>query len=563
VKNEIVYCFLAFLAITANCGNSTETDKSPEANGGTATASGGGVGGTGDAVSSSGGETTSTTQTEFADTGGTQGTADADGVGGVDAAVGGVEATPGGDAAGGSGGASGPDTAAPEGAVWARTVTNGTVGSSFYSASFDSSGNIYAVGIVQGTDTYDFGNGVSVTGTADFGNVILVKYDGSGAAQWSRTLTSGPSYSRYNSVALDSFGNIYAAGRIDRGTYGFGNDVTATGRADNASSLLVKYSPTGTAVWAQSLNSNSENGQFQGVAVDGVGNVYAVGTVDNSGSYSFGNGVWVTGTNTASNPVLVKYNSSGQAQWAKTITSGSGGAAFSAAAVDRAGNVYVVGFIAFQGTTYGFGNGISVAGDTGANANTNVLAVKYDSSGQAQWARTMDLGSAAAEFYSVAVDPSGNCYVAGSQGSSAVLAKYDPSGTVLWVTPAPTGSGNSAYYSLAVSAYYSLAVDSSANLWVGGKFTGTGTLDFGNGVNAKGVSTTNTLLVMYNSSGLAQRAQALSSGSGTAEFLSVAVGPSDSVIAAGYIDGTASYGLGEGATVQGTSPAENALLVKF
>jgi hypothetical protein len=553
VKNAIVYCFLAFLAITANCGNSTETDKNPEANGGTATASGGGVGGTSDAVSSSGGETTSTTQTEFADTGGTQGTADADGVGGVDAAVGGVEATPGGDAAGGSGGASGPDTAAPEGAVWARTVTNGTVGSSFSSASFDSSGNIYAVGIVQGTEIYDFGNGVSVTGKADIGNVILVKYDGSGAAQWARTLTSGSLDSKYYSVVVDSFGNIYAAGLIARGTYDFGNNVTAAGGA--ASTLLVKYSPTGTAVWAQSLNYNSEGGRFQGVAVDGVGNVYAVGTVDNSGSYSFGNGVGVAGLSVASNPVLVKYNASGQAQWANTVTSGSAGAAFSAAAVDQAGNVYVVGFIAFQtrSTTYGFGNRISVTGDAGAN--TNVLVVKYDSSGQAQWARTMALGSATAEFNSVAVDPSGNCCVAGSQGGSAFLAKYDPSGTVLWVTPPLTGSGN--------SAYYSLAVDSSANLWVGGKFTGTGTLDFGNGVNAKGVSTTNTLLVMYNSSGLAQRAQALSSGSGTAEFLSVAVGPSDSVIAAGHIDGTASYGFGEGATVQGTSPAGNALLVKF
>lgn len=434
-------------------------------------------------------------------------------------------------------------------------MTKGTVGSSFFSASFDSSGNVYAVGIVKGTETYDFGNGVSVTGKVDIGNVILVKYDGSGTAQWARTLTSGSLDSKYYSVVLDSLGNIYAAGLIARGTYEFGNNVTAAGKADNASTLLVKYSSTGTAVWAQSLNSNSEGGRFQGVAVDGVGNVYAVGSVDNSGSYSFGNGVGVTGISTASNPVLVKYNASGQAQWANTVTSGSGGAAFSAAAVDQAGNIYVVGFIAFQteSTTYGFGNRISVTGDTGAT--TNVLVVKYSSSGQPQWARTMDLGSATAEFYSVAIDASGNCCVAGSRGGSAFLAKYDPSGTVLWMALAPTGSGS--------SAYYSLTVDSSANLWVGGRFNGTGTLDFGNGVTAKGVSTTNTLLVGYDSSGVAQQVHALSSGSGTAEFLSVAVGPSDSVIAAGHIDGTASYGFGEGATVQGTSPAGNALLVKF
>src|SRR5690242_19757412 len=74
------------------------------------------------------------------------------------------------------------------------------------------------------------------------------------------------------------------------------------------------------AQWAKSTVVAPGNSYFLGVTNDTSGNSYAVGYMDGS-QYDFGNGVTVTGA-TSSNALIVKYNSSGVAQWAKSTVSG-------------------------------------------------------------------------------------------------------------------------------------------------------------------------------------------------------------------------------------------------
>jgi hypothetical protein len=71
--------------------------------------------------------------------------------------------------------------------------------------------------------------------------------------------------------------------------------------------------------------------------------------------------------------VLVKYNSSGQAQWAKTVEAGTVADAsfFSSVAVDISGNVYAAGS---QEGILNYGNGVTA---TGTYSGSNVLLVKY------------------------------------------------------------------------------------------------------------------------------------------------------------------------------------------
>ena len=110
------------------------------------------------------------------------------------------------------------------------------------------------------------------------------------------------------------------------------------------------------------------------------------------------------------------------------------------AAVDRAGNIYIAG-----STTGAF---------TGQNLFGGAFLRKYDSDGNELWTRQFGLSYDAAS--SVAVDSSGNVYVAGD----AFLRKYDSGGNELWTRQFGTSSFDAAY---------SVAVDNNGNIFVAGR----------------------------------------------------------------------------------------------
>jgi hypothetical protein len=145
-----------------------------------------------------------------------------------------------------------------------------------------------------------------------------VKYDSSGAAQWARTVGKGSADSNFGSLAVDTGGNVYAAGSIiDMGTFTFGQGVTAAGVYSDSNAVVVKYDSSGTAQWARTVSAGSNYSSFSSLAVDAGGNVYAAGSIIGMGTFTFGQGVTAAGTYGGSNAVVVKYDSSGAAQWAR------------------------------------------------------------------------------------------------------------------------------------------------------------------------------------------------------------------------------------------------------
>jgi len=118
------------------------------------------------------------------------------------------------------------------------------------------------------------------------------------------------------------------------------------------------------------------------------------------------------------------------------------------AAIDAAGNIYLAG----STSSYGAGG-------------QDVLLLKYDSTGHLLVERVWG-GTADDSGSGVAVDSSGNVYVAGSTQSfgfgrsDALLLKFNSSGSLLW---AKTWGGSS------YDAAYDLAFDSSGNVYVAGE----------------------------------------------------------------------------------------------
>ncbi len=462
-------------------------------------------------------------------------------------------------------------------AGWPQTVTGGSGDSKFNSITTDSSGNVYAAGYITGTGQYSFGNGKIAQGTYTGQNIILVKYDSSGNAQWAQTATGGVNNSVFNSVAVDSSGNVYAAGYITgTGVYIFGNSKIANGTCTDRNIILVKYDTLGNAQWAQTVTGGLNNSVFNSVAVDSSGNVYTAGCFLGTGQYSFGNSITINGNYAVENVILVKYDTSGNAQWAQKATGGTSTPYFWSVAVDPTGNVYAAGYIGGI-DLYSFGNSKSAQGTGSMN---NIILVKYDTSGNAQWAKTVTAGSTSSTFYSITLDTGGNIYAAGNIVSTTtpqeysfgngvkatggnlgapndVIVKYNSSGVAQWAQAMTAGT--------AFTNFNSIAVDPGNNIYTVGYINGNGLYSFGNNVDVKGFYNggANVLIVQYNSSGVPQWAQSVITGPNVSEFASVAADSTGNVYAAGYIKGTEQFSFDSDSNTAGVSSGTNLVIVKY
>jgi hypothetical protein len=264
-------------------------------------------------------------------------------------------------------------------------------------------------------------------------NVVLVKYSPSGVPQWAETVAAGSGPSGFEAVVADSAGDVYASGSIAGAqTYDFGNGVTVASAyiggdvADEEGSegVLVKYSASGVAQWAQTIAAASD---FSALAIDAAGDLYVAGSV--AGGYppqtfDFGNGVTASASEDPMafsglvGPqylVLVKYDSSGSAVWARTVTNAGPNSYFASVAVDSSGNVLAAGTL-FGIGAYDFGDGVIV--EASAQDTEEAVLVEYDALGNAQWARATS-GSGAVTLSAVAVDSRDFVYIAGGVAGAA------------------------------------------------------------------------------------------------------------------------------------------------
>ncbi len=216
--------------------------------------------------------------------------------------------------------------------------------------STDRTGNIYVTGYTNGA--FD---GYTKTSPHDTNDTFLVKYNSSGEKQWTRQMgTNAEDGAR--GVSTDSTGNIYVAGYTNGAFDGYTND----GLNDI---FLVKYNSSGEKQWIRQLGTNIYSDTAYGVSTDSTGNIYITGHT---------NGQLDGNTNAGSDDIfLVKYNSSGEKQWTRQMSSSGSDYAVAVSAVD-AGSIYVSG-----------GTGGAFDGFTNAGLKDMFLA-KYDSLGEKQ-----------------------------------------------------------------------------------------------------------------------------------------------------------------------------------
>jgi len=307
--------------------------------------------------------------------------------------------------------------------VWAKGI--GGVGPDIATGSaVDSSGNVYVTGNFSGTVDFDPGAAVQNLSSAGGTDAFVLKLSSSGDYVWAKSVggTGNDSGSR---LALDSSGNVHIVGFFNSTSdFDPGAGVQNLSSAGGADAFVLKLSSSGDYVWAKSVGG-TESDSVNMVALDSSGNVHATGrftgTVDFDPGAGTQNLVSTVSTPVTSDVFVWKLSSSGDYVWAKSV-GGAGGDSGSGVALDSSGNVYITGYFFF---TADFDPGAATQ-DLTSLGNDDVFVLKLSSSGDYLWVKSV--GGTGSEWgNSVALDSSGNVHVAGRFSNTV---DFDPSAGV-------------------------------------------------------------------------------------------------------------------------------------
>jgi hypothetical protein len=233
-------------------------------------------------------------------------------------------------------------------------------------------------------------------------------------------------------------------------------------------------------VWAKSFNSSGA-GAAKAITVDAAGNLYTLGSFQDTVDLDPGTGVYTVIQPAGS--YISKIDASGNFIWAKYFANHFD--AYSIA-VDLTGNIYTTGM--FMGLAdFDPGPGTFIL-----NGLNDIYILKLDDSGNFVWAK--GIGSNDNDYgYSIKVDAMNNIYVSGSYGNTvdfdpgpgvynlstflyfgdAFILKLNALGDFVWVK----SIGGTAGLDIA----YSMALDTIGNIYTTGHYRGVVDFDAGPG----------------------------------------------------------------------------------
>jgi len=286
----------------------------------------------------------------------------------------------------------------------------------------DGQNNILVAGVFYDSMQLDT---VLLTG-AGKRDIFVAKYAIDGHLQWARS-AGGKQNDQATAIGTDRLGDVYVAGFFTDTAY-FGNvPLVSIGEEDI---FLAKYNPDGVLIWVK--RAGSVYGDLVGgLYVDNTSHVFITGNyMRESGSSSFpGTADFDTITITSRGAYgifIAKYDSSGNALWAKSEGGPIGGGGGSITS-DIMGNIFITG--GYSETCYF--DSIELNVNATDFSNNNMFIAKFDSNGKALWANQAGGGSGGvAGGYSVVTDVSGNSYVCGLMWDTRTLfSSIAPNGT--------------------------------------------------------------------------------------------------------------------------------------
>ena len=285
---------------------------------------------------------------------------------------------------------------------WVKKI-GGSADDYIQSVASTSDGGVIVGGYFEST-TIQVGNETLTNNTTSYpytNDGLVIKYNSEGAVEWAK-LIGGSGYDYIYSVASTSDGGAIVGGDFGSSTIQVGNETLTNYRNGYYDGLIIKYNSSGAVEWATSFGGSS-NDRINSVASTSDGGVIVGGYFDSS-TIQVEN---ETLTNNGDNDGLViKYNSSGAIEWAKSI--GESGYDYIRSVASTSDGGAIVGGD-FSGT-------IQVGNET--LTSSGGLIIKYNSSGVVEWAK--NIGESNDGINSVVATSDGGAIAGGYFRSSTI-----------------------------------------------------------------------------------------------------------------------------------------------
>jgi hypothetical protein len=370
-----------------------------------------------------------------------------------------------------------------------------------YRSCTDATGNIYITGQLSGNTDMDPGPGTFTI----YGNytAFVAKYSPAGTLVWANGL-AGSAQSSGRAIGVDGAGNVYITGCLNGG---------GTADMDPAVSnfplvvqgpydmFISKYNILGQFQWAQSVGGASSLVKPECMAVNSAGDIHIGGSLSVMSPLNFnpnGPSYTLTSNAAAADAFVMKYNSSGLAQWGFSMGDQQSDYVYDII-LDASNNVFIAG--TFQ-TSIGLDPSAPTNTVASMGAEDGYLA-KYSSAGTYLWGNVAGQVLSDA-FYRINLDAAGNVLVAGSMCSP--FMDMDPSAATATITKVGIGTDDYfiAKYTASSGAYVwaknsggndlihtrSITSDAQNNIYVMGDFNDVVDFDITAATYTLGVTTT-------------------------------------------------------------------------
>jgi hypothetical protein len=341
-----------------------------------------------------------------------------------------------------------------------------------YDIAVDNSGNAYIFGR---TSSSDFPTTAGTFQTTNHGgaDAFVTKLNPAGTALIYSTYLGGSNTDYTSEIALDTSGNAYVTGETLSSDFPITAGAYQTTFGGVRDAYVTELNPTGSALLYSTYVGGSDVDTPHGIALDTAGNAYLSGETYSS-NFPTTPGAFQTTIGSSIDAFVTELNPNGTALVYSTYLGGSGLDYGYAIAVDTSGHAYVTGntFSSDFPTTPG-------AFQTTFGGSQDAFVTELNPTGTGLFYSTYLGGGGSDEGRSIAVDTSGNAYVAGYTSSTnfpttaeAFQTTYGGGRDDAFVTELnPTGT------SLVYSTYlggsdidhgYGVALDASGTAYVTG-----------------------------------------------------------------------------------------------
>jgi hypothetical protein len=237
-------------------------------------------------------------------------------------------------------------------------------------------------------------------------------------------------------IAVDSSQNIYITGQYNStaaapiNTFGLspaltGVSLPATVGTDG---FVIKWNANGTLAGYTTIKGNSTDIGY-GIAVDSSQNIYVIGTYSSAATVpinTFGLSPALTGSSlpitTGNDVFVIKWNANGTLAGYSTIK-GNNSDLGRGIAVDSSQNIYITGQYVSSATvpinTFGLSPALT-GSSLPITTIGDVFVIKWNANGTLAGYSTIN-PSGSDVGYSIAIDSSGNIYITGSYSSTATV----------------------------------------------------------------------------------------------------------------------------------------------